>query len=148
MRLCLRLLRPDTALWLLANLVVVSSTVLVRPTSVHARPVAPRGELTTEERVTIDVFKKSKRSVVYISTAERVRDPWTRNVHRIPRGTGSGFVWDEQGNGITNYHLIAGAFEARIRLNDGRDYAATLVGASPFHDLAMLRIQVPSNPPP
>ncbi len=115
---------------------------------VHARAVTPRGELTADERVTIGVFEKSKRSVVFISTSERVRDLWTRNVHSIPRGTGSGFVWDEQGNIITNYHVITGASEARIRLNDGRDYPASLVGASPFHDLAVLRISVPSNKPP
>jgi S1-C subfamily serine protease len=113
-----------------------------------ARTIAPRGELTAEERLVIDVFEKSKRSVVYISTSERVRDLWTRNIRTIPRGTGSGFVWDEQGSVITNYHVIAGASEARVRLNDGRDYPATLVGASPAHDLAVLRIKVPSNPPP
>jgi S1-C subfamily serine protease len=116
--------------------------------SPHARSVTPRGELTPDERVTIDVFDRSKRSVVYISTSERVRDPWTRNVRSIPRGTGSGFVWDERGNIITNYHVIEGASAARIRLNDGRDYPATLIGASPSHDLAVLRIDVPSNPPP
>lgn len=134
---------------LLNRSVVVGLCVLstILPSAV-ARPVASRGELTTEERVTIDVFEKSKRSVVFISTSERVRDLWTRNVHSIPRGTGSGFIWDEQGNVITNYHVITGASEARIRLNDGRDYPATLVGASPFHDLAVLRISVPSNKPP
>ena len=113
-----------------------------------ARPVMPRGELPAEERSIIDIFEKSKRSVVYISTSERVRDVWTRNVHSIPRGTGSGFVWDDQGDVVTNYHVIAGASDARVRLNDGRDYAATLVGASQAHDLAVLRIKVPSNPPP
>ena len=77
-----------------------------------------------------------------------MRDLWTRNVHSIPRGTGSGFVWDERGDIVTNYHVVAGASEARIRLNGGRDYAATLVGASPFHDLAVLRISVPTNAPP
>ncbi len=96
----------------------------------------------------MDIFEKSKRSVVYISTSQRVRDLWTRNIRSIPRGSGSGVVWDEQGHIITNYHVIAGASEARIRLNDGRDYQASLVGASAFHDLAVLRIKVPSNPPP
>jgi S1-C subfamily serine protease len=113
-----------------------------------ARAVAPRGPLTDDERVTIDVFGRSKRSVVYISTSERVRDPWTRNVRNVPTGTGSGFIWDERGTIITNYHVIAGAVAARIRLNDGRDYPATLVGANQSHDLAVLRINVPSNPPP
>jgi len=126
---------------------LIAFPILVR-TAAHARPVTPRGPLTPEERVTIDVFEKSKRSVVYISTSERVRDLWTRNVHSIPRGTGSGFVWDDEGDIITNYHVISGASEARIRLSDGRDYPATLVGASNFHDLAVLRIKVPSDPPP
>jgi S1-C subfamily serine protease len=69
-------------------------------------------------------------------------------VRSIQRGTGSGFVWDERGDIITNYHVIAGASAARVRLNDGRDYPATLIGASESHDLAVLRINVPSNPPP
>jgi S1-C subfamily serine protease len=43
---------------------------------------------------------------------------------------------------------VSGASEARVRLNDGREFTATLVGASPFHDLAVLRINVASNRPP
>jgi len=61
---------------------------------------------------------------------------------------GSGFAVDDGRRIVTNYHVIEGASAARVRLNDGRDYAATLVGASAFHDLAVLRIKVPSNPPP
>jgi S1-C subfamily serine protease len=113
-----------------------------------ARSVTARGDLTPDERVTIDVFERSKRSVVYISTSERGRDPWTRNVRSMPRGAGSGFVWDDRGNVITNYHVIDGASAARVRLNDGRDYPARLIGASASHDLAVLHIDVPSNPPP
>lgn len=117
-------------------------------TPTHARPVTPRGPLTPEERLTIDIFEKAKRSVVYISTSQQVRDLWSRNVRSIPRGTGSGIIWDDQGHVITNYHVIAGASAAKVRLSDGRDYPARLVGASAFHDIAVLRIEVPSNPPP
>jgi S1-C subfamily serine protease len=104
------------------------------------RPVTPRGDLTAEERSNIDVFEKWKGSVVYISTSERVMDFWTRDVMSVPRGTGSGFVWDEQGHIVTNVHVIAGAAEATVKLADGRDYPATLVGASPAHDIAVLKI--------
>jgi S1-C subfamily serine protease len=104
------------------------------------RPVTPRGALTTEERSNIDVFEAWKGSVVYISTSERVMDFWTRDVMSVPRGTGSGFVWDEQGHIVTNVHVIAGAAEATVKLADGRDYPATLVGASPAHDIAVLKI--------
>jgi S1-C subfamily serine protease len=120
------------------------------PANADTRPrtAVPRAELQTEERATIDLFERSKRSVVHITTTERVVNFWTRNVHSIPRGTGSGFVWDSDGSIVTNFHVVAGAAEARVRLNDGRDYPATLVGASPAHDLAVLRIRVPSNRPP
>ena len=81
----------------------------------EARPraVSPRGERPAEERATIELFDRSKRAVVHISTSRRVVDFWTRNVLSIPRGTGSGFVWDDQGDIVTNYHVIAGAAEAR-----------------------------------
>jgi S1-C subfamily serine protease len=122
--------------------------LLLLPALAGARPVTPRGALGADERALIDMFERSKRSVVYISTSERVRDLWTRNIRSIPKGTGSGFFWDEQGDILTNYHVISGASEARVRLNDGRDYPASLVGASAFHDIAVLRIKVPSNRPP
>ena len=115
---------------------------------VEPRPVTSRGELGADEKATIVIFEHARASVVYISTREKVVDFWTRDVFSVPRGTGSGFVWDERGHVVTNFHVIAGASEARVRLNDGRDYAATLVGASPDHDLAALRIRVPINRPP
>ena len=112
------------------------------------RPVTARGELAGDERNTIAVFKKASPSVVYISTRQQVVDLWTRNVLSVRRGTGSGFVWDDLGHIVTNNHVIEGASEARVRLNDGRSYTAVLVGASPEHDLAVLRINVAFDRPP
>jgi S1-C subfamily serine protease len=129
-----------------------SQTVLTgQPVSVT--PPAPipvvtaRGDLAEDEKSTIAIFEHSKGSVVYISTREKVVDFWTRNVMTVPRGTGSGFIWDAQGHVVTNLHVIAGASDANVRLNDGRDYSAELVGASASHDLAVLRIKVPGNLP-
>lgn len=118
-------------------------------TQVEAAPrsVTPRGALTAEELTNIDIFEASKASVVYISTRERVVDFWTRNVMTVPRGTGSGFIWDRDGHVVTNRHVIAGASEANVKLADGRDYTAVLVGASATHDLAVLRIRIPIDPP-
>ena len=80
------------------------------------RPITPRGELSAEEKGTLDLFQRARDSVVYINTSERVLNLWTRNVLSIPRGTGSGFVWDERGHLVTNYHVVAGASEAHVRL--------------------------------
>jgi S1-C subfamily serine protease len=114
----------------------------------EVRAILARGDLAADERTNIEIFEHSRGSVVFISTRERVVDFWTRNVQSVPRGTGSGFIWDERGHVVTNLHVIAGASEASVRLNDGRDYPAGLVGASPAHDLAVLQIRVPINLPP
>jgi len=111
------------------------------------RPVSPRGPLTAEELSTIEVFKRASPSVVYITTLDRVVNLWTMNVKEVPKGTGSGFVWDDQGHIVTNYHVIAGAKAAQVRLSDQRGFPAELVGASPENDLAVLRIKVPEQRP-
>ena len=114
----------------------------VEEAAAQPRPIAARGDLAADEKATIELFERSKGSVVYISTIARVLDLFSRNIFTIPQGTGSGFVWDERGHIVTNNHVIVNAAGARVRLNDGRDYSATLVGASPLHALAVLRITV------
>jgi len=118
------------------------------PTQSTARTVTARGDLAADEKATIELFEKARDSVVYISTAQVVRDFWTRNAYMVPRGTGSGFIWDDAGHVVTNYHVIEGAARATVRLADGRDYVAALVGASPQHDIAVLRIGVGFKRPP
>jgi S1-C subfamily serine protease len=112
------------------------------------RPTAARGELPPGERATIELFEKTRGSVVFITTQAQVMDLWTRNILNIPRGTGSGFIWDEHGHIVTNNHVVSGAAGAQVRLSDGRDIKASLVGVSPAHDLAVLRIDVSDLPPP
>ncbi|SPD68641.1 2-alkenal reductase (plasmid) [Cupriavidus taiwanensis] len=118
------------------------------PRQATERTVTPRGDLAADERSTIELFEKSRDSVVYISTAQLVRDVWTRNVFSVPRGTGSGFIWDDAGHVVTNFHVIQGASQATVKLADGRDYQAALVGASPAHDIAVLKIGVGFKRPP
>lgn len=106
------------------------------------RIVQARGNLAEDERSTIELFENSRASVVFITTRQRVMDAWTRNIFSVPSGTGSGFIWDDHGHIITNLHVIKGASDATVRLTDGRDYKASLVGASPTHDIAVLRIGI------
>ncbi|OQW73982.1 MAG: 2-alkenal reductase [Proteobacteria bacterium ST_bin11] len=115
---------------------------------VAVRTVAARGDLAADEKSTIELFEKSRDSVVFITTAALVRDAWTRDVFSVPKGSGSGFIWDEAGHVVTNFHVIAGANEATIKLADGRDYKAALVGASQVHDIAVLKIGVDFKRPP
>jgi len=112
------------------------------------RLVTPRGDLAADEQSMIELFERTRDSVVYISTRQQVQDFWTRNIFSVPRGTGSGFIWDDRGHLVTNFHVVQGASEATVRLADGRDYRAALVGASPAHDIAVLRIGVGFKRPP
>ena len=112
------------------------------------RAVIARGDLAADERSTIELFERARDSVVFITTSQQVRDFWTRNVFSVPRGTGSGFIWDDAGHVVTNFHVIQGASEATVRLADGRDYKAGLAGVSPAHDIAVLRIGVDFKRPP
>jgi S1-C subfamily serine protease len=65
------------------------------------------------------------------------------NVLQVPRGAGSGFMWDERGHVVTNFHVIQGASGARVTLADQSQWTAELVGAYPDRDLAVLRIAAP-----
>ena len=138
-----------TLLLLLAGLVLMTawqSIPLIQAeflaSRAEPRVVTPRGDLAADEQATIALFEQARGSVVFIATTERVVNPWTRNALQVPRGTGSGFIWDRLGHVVTNDHVIAGASGATVRLADGRAYNAVLVGTSPAHDLAVLRIGV------
>lgn len=113
-----------------------------------ARAIVARGDLAADEKATIELFEKTRDSVVFISTRSRVQDFWTRNVFTVPHGTGSGFIWDDAGHVVTNFHVLEDASEANVRLADGRDYKAGLVGASEVHDIAVLKIGVGFKRPP
>ena len=114
---------------------------LCLPVALTPAPAAAQFEaLAAYEKALIALFERSRDSVVFISTSRTVRDAWTRNLTTIPRGSGSGFLWDNNGHVVTNFHVIQGASQATVTLADSREYKARLVGASPAHDLAVLRI--------
>jgi len=109
-----------------------------------SQKVDKEDRFTDHEVATINLFERAAPSVVFITTSNVRRDYWSRNVSEIPRGSGSGFVWDKTGHIITNYHVIQGADKATVTFADQTTYPATLVGAAPEKDLAVLRID-PEN---
>jgi S1-C subfamily serine protease len=109
------------------------------------RQVEARGSLAEDEQNNISVFRTVSPSVVHITTVELARSFLSLDVMQIPRGTGSGFIWDDRGNIVTNFHVIQGASAARVTLSDQSNYRATLVGAFPDRDLAVLRIDAPKE---
>jgi S1-C subfamily serine protease len=119
------------------------SNQAVQRTKAGPRPVTPRGPLLGEESAIIERFKEARPSVVYITSIAYQRDLFSFDVQAVPTGTGSGFIWDELGHVVTNFHVIEDAQELEVTLSDHSSHKAKVVGVSPEKDLAVLRIQDP-----
>ena len=145
------LLLPLTLLLcLLLVAVIVQGVFLYRlysvsPADYQPRPVAARGDLTDEEKATIQIYNQTRPSVVHITTLVNRRDTLSLNVQQVPEGAGSGFVWDTDGHVVTNFHVIKDADEAVVTLNDNTTWKATVVGSYADKDLAVLRIAAPKS---
>ncbi len=107
-----------------------------------SRPIAPAGDLADDEKSTIELFRRCSKSVAFISTAAVGQD-FNFNVTEIAKGTGSGFLWDESGHVVTNFHVVEGADRWRVTLADQTTWNAVPVGVAPDKDLAVLRIDAP-----
>lgn len=147
--LCLALL--GTNLFLMSR-VLISQPDILRNTgkpsggdAAPARTVTPTGKLSDFEETTVEIFKRNAPSVAFITTVSLREDWLRRNVTEIPSGTGSGFVWDDKGHVVTNFHVVQGSNGARVTLSDQSVWKAKMVGFSPDNDLAVLKIEVPSS---
>jgi len=83
-----------------------------------------------EER-RIAVFERTAPSVVFIDTFTEQRDAFSTNVMEVPLGSGSGFVWDEDGHIVTNYHVVRNARSAQIAFLTKKE-SSTLSSSSTF----------------
>ncbi len=102
-------------------------------------------ELKPNEKATIGLFQEAAPSVVFINTSTFQKDYFTMDIAEIPKGSGSGFFWDDQGHIVTNYHVIENADKATITLADQSTWDAKLVGVAKDKDLAVLKIDAPAK---
>ncbi len=105
--------------------------------------VQPRGDLAEDEKSTIELFSRVSPMVVHITTNSLERIRFSRNVQEVPRGTGSGFIWDNQGHIVTNYHVIKDADTTTVSLADRSSWTAKIVGVAPDKDIAVLKVDAP-----
>jgi serine protease Do len=127
---------------------------------------AGAGDPFLRHTVTVDVVRRVGPSVVSITTEQTVARPspfhpfggdpfFDRFFHdffepRVPRAIqnlGSGVLIDADRRVLTNEHVVARASRIRVTLADGREFDATLVGADPNNDLAVLRIETDEELP-
>jgi S1-C subfamily serine protease len=99
--------------------------------------------LGADERSTIQLFEEVSPSVAFITSLALRRERFSLNVYQIPQGSGSGFVWDELGHIVTNFHVIRGSDAAQVTLADHSTWDADIVGVAPDKDLAVLHIDAP-----
>ncbi len=91
-----------------------------------------------------DVFTRVENSVVQI-TSSRTNPNEIIIINGVPatgRSTalGSGFVYDNQGHIVTNYHVVTGVKKADVTFTDGNTYSANVVGKDAYSDLTILQI--------
>lgn len=109
------------------------------PTPVETPSAALTNVLVLEQRI-IEAYDDASMGVVNITNRSYGYDFFLRPVPQ--EGTGSGIVYDKEGHIITNYHVIEGAEELFVTLPDETTVEATITGADPSNDLAVLKVDV------
>ncbi len=110
---------------------------------------APTGitdpSVATDEQNNIEVYRTLSSGVVFIHSTSYARD--FLGFVEPQEGSGSGSIIDEQGDILTNYHVIEGAQKLSVSLGGQKDYAARVVGGDPDTDLAVIRLlEKPTGP--
>lgn len=95
---------------------------------------------TEDEKNTIEVVKQNVNSVVFIINVQIVEN-YFYGRHTVAKGTGTGFIWDETGHIVTNYHVVEGGDRFIITCPDQRNLEAKLIGSEPAKDIAVLQVQ-------
>lgn len=93
---------------------------------------------STDEQNNIEVYRTLSPGVVFIHSTSYARDFF--GFMESQEGSGSGSILDQQGNILTNYHVIAGAQKLSVSLGGKKDYPAVVVGGDPDTDLAIIRL--------
>jgi S1-C subfamily serine protease len=126
-------------------LVALTVNIIAPQAFANGPPVEYLSFETSDEANTTEIFRKASPAVVSVTSSALRRNRFSLNVMEIPRGAGSGFIWNTGGLVVTNFHVIAGADKLTVTLND-EDYPAEVVGIAPERDLAVLRLTtLPEN---
>jgi 2-alkenal reductase len=141
---------------LLAAVVIVGGLLLLQPqirqvflAASEPRVIAPRGALADFEQTAVALFERVSPSVVQVVVphANSLSENGDgRDSEQV--GTGTGFVWDDAGNIVTNAHVVGTSDRVVIRTASGQVMPADVVGRASNYDLAVVRIGGSELPPP
>ena len=114
----------------------------VQPSGFAFTETAPAGvtdpAAATDEQNNIEVYRTLSPGVVNVHSTTYARDFF--GFVEPQEGSGSGSVIDQEGNILTNYHVIEGATKLAVSFGGQKNYAAKLVGGDPDTDLAVIKL--------
>jgi S1-C subfamily serine protease len=108
-------------------------------------PPLPPGARIEDEKNTIAVFRAAAPSTVFVTQTRVVVDYFGGVAQEVPAGSGSGFVWDDQGHIVTNFHVVDGARSLSVAFHDQETFEAKLVGVEPRKDIAVIKVEAPGK---
>jgi len=114
------------------------------PLLTPVRPPSPGARLEDENN-TVDVFRAVAPSVVFVTQKRIMNDWWAGSQVEVPAGSGSGFLWDDKGHVVTNYHVVRGSESLTVTLHGAKSFPAKIVGVEPRKDIAVLKIDAPKD---
>src|SRR4029079_114129 len=138
-----RFLRVATVVLILLLAALVAQPYLDRLlfAATSPRPVAARSDLAESERATIRLFWRVSPSVVQVVGAATGASAADWEAEGVREQSGTGVVWDGAGHVVTNNHVVSGTEQVAVRLSSGEVVGASIVGAAPNYDLAVVRLQ-------
>jgi S1-C subfamily serine protease len=119
--------------------------VISRPTHVELSQAAGPEKLDPEEQNNIEVYHRVIPSVVNITSKTVAYDFFFGPVPQ--EGQGSGFIIDNDGHILTNYHVVGDSSQVDVTLHNKKTYKATVIGRDRAHDLAVIQIKAPELVP-
>src|SRR5919204_1890733 len=128
---------------LAATIVLGTGCSTNNPTA--SRTALAQGAPSADLRFAIrQVAEQVRPAIVQITNLQQQPDQFFGGA--VPSGVGSGVIYDDQGHVLTNTHVVAGAQQLQVSLPDRRSFPATLVGADPQTDLAVVQIKADGLP--
>jgi S1-C subfamily serine protease len=106
-------------------------------------PLTPAAR-TEDEKNTISIFREASLSTVFV-TQTRVVEDWEGTQEEVSAGSGSGFIWDDLGHIVTNFHVVQGASSLKVTFRDQRVFQAKVVGVEPNKDVAVIKVDAPKE---
>ncbi len=136
-------LRPRViSLLLTAVLAVVASDGITGRSGTLAHDATPMPRSAPSAESAPALVRRVQPAVVTVINEQRSGNPFEpRGADPQPAGSGTGFVIDEAGHVVTNWHVVDGGEEFSVIFADGEKRPATLVGADEISDLAVVDVE-------